>query len=145
LTAQFPTRRRILGLTAAAVAAAACIFEWKMGPESLVRTILAHRFPGVRIDPASVAVLTRDLMAARFQGFGRRVALESGARAAAIVGLDALSKWGPTAGTFAQLERKIVTFFVLGSNFLDVKNYDTELVTYVQAPGVCPNRFAEYD
>lgn len=99
----------------------------------------------MRINATGIAALTRDVKAAKFQTFGRRLALEAGARAAGIVGLDALAQWKITATQFSQLERKVVTFFILGSDFLDVKDPKSDLVTYVAAPEVCPNRFAEYD
>jgi len=144
--AQHPSRRSILGLLSAVGAAlAGGVYVWKAGPESLVGKILARRFPDVKIDAASIAALTRDVKDAKFQTLGRRLALEGGARAAGIVGVDALARWKLTAPSFAQLERKAVTFFILGSDFLDVKDPRSDRVTYVEAPLVCPNRFAEYD
>jgi hypothetical protein len=144
--ANHPSRRSILGmLTAVGAAVAGGAYFWKAGPESLVGKILARRFPGVRIDAASITALTRDVKDAKFQTLGRRLALEGGARAAGIVGVDALARWKLTAASFSQLERKAITFFILGSDFLDVKDLKTDRVTYVEAPMVCPNRFAEYD
>jgi hypothetical protein len=138
------SRRAMLALLTAAGAASG-IFVWKADPEALIGKIFSRRFPGVRVNATGIAALTRDIKAARFQTFGRRLALESGARAASIVGLDALAQWKLTATQFSQLERKVVTFFILGSDFLDVKDPKSDLVTYVAAPEVCPNRFAEYD
>jgi hypothetical protein len=141
-----PSRRTVLGLLAAAGAAVASgVYALKTGPEALVGKILARQFPGIRIDAAGIAALTRDVKEAKFQTFGRRLALEGGARAAGLVGLDPLARWTWTAASFSQLERKVVTSFILGSDFLDVKDPTTNLVTYVEAPIVCPNRFAEYD
>jgi len=132
-------------LAAAGAASAAGGYVWKAGPDALIGKILSRRFPGVRINATSIAALTRDIKAARFQTFGRRLALEGGARAAGIVGLDALAQWKLTAAQFSQLERKVITFFILGSDFLDVKDPKSELVTYGAMPELCPNRFAEYD
>ncbi|HTO62716.1 MAG TPA: hypothetical protein VMM15_15820 [Bradyrhizobium sp.] len=141
-----PSRRTVLGLFAAVGAVLASgVYAFRTGPEALVGKILARQFPGVRIDAAGIAALTRDVKEARFQSFGRRLALEGGARAAGIVGLDTLAQWKWTAASFSQLERKVVTFFILGSNFLDVRDPKADLVSYVEAPLVCPNRFAEYD
>jgi hypothetical protein len=143
---QRPSRRTVLGLFAAAGAVlAGGVYAIRTGPEALVGRILARQFPGVRIDATGIAALTRDVKQARFQTFGRRLALEGGARAAGIVGLEPLARWKWTASSFSQLERKVVTFFLLGSDFLDLKDPTAGLVTYVEAPLVCPNRFAEYD
>jgi hypothetical protein len=65
--------------------------------------------------------------------------------AAAIVGINPLAQWKLTAYQYYQLERKVATFFILGSNFLDVKDTRSDLVIYRATPEVCPNRFAEYD
>jgi hypothetical protein len=139
------SRRTVLTLlTAAGGTAAAGLYFWKSTPEALIGGILKRRFPDVSVNAASIAALTRDIRAARFQTFGRRVALEVGARAAGVVGIDALGQWKKTAPQFSQLERKVVTFFILGSNFLDVKDPKSDTVTYESSPEICPNRFAEY-
>jgi hypothetical protein len=132
-------------LTAAGAASAVEAYVWRTSPEALIGKILSRRFPSVRVSMESIAAITRDIKVARFQTFGRRLALEGGARAAGIVGLDALAQWKLTAAQFSQLERKVVTFFILGSNFLDVKDPKSDLVTYEAVPELCPNRFAEYD
>jgi hypothetical protein len=138
------SRRTTLSLLAAAGAASATLV-WRSSPEALVEKIIRHRFPGVRVNASAIAALTRDLKATKFQTFGRKVALESGARVASILGLDALARWKLTATQFSQLERRIVTLFITGSDFLDVSDPKSDVVTYVSAPEVCPNRFAEYD
>jgi len=139
------SRRVVLTLlTAAGATSAAGIYFWKHTPEALIGKILTRQFPGVNVNAASIAALTRDIKAARFQTFGRRLALEVGARAADVIGIDALAQWKKTAPQFSQLERKVVTSFILGSDFLDVKDPKSDLVTYDSTPEICPNRFAEY-
>jgi phosphoglycerate dehydrogenase-like enzyme len=138
------SRRAMLSLLAAAGAASAT-FAWLAGPEDLVGKIIRRRFPGVRVNATAIAALTRDVKAAKFQTFGRKLALESGARAAGILGLDLLAQWKLTAKEFSQLERRVVTIFITGSDFLDVTDPKSDVVTYVSAPEVCPNPFAEYD
>jgi hypothetical protein len=142
-----PSRRIMLGLLIAASAASAGgAYLWTVGgPDALIGKILNRQFPGIRINAASIAALTRDIKAARFQTFGRRLALEGGARVAGVVGLDAFARWKLTATQFSQLERKLLTFFLLGSDFLDVRDPKSDLVTYEAVPQACPNRFAEYD
>jgi hypothetical protein len=56
-----------------------------------------------------------------------------------------MTRWRLTATGFSQLERKIVTFLVLGSDLLDVKDPKTDIVTYNTFPEACPNRFARYE
>jgi hypothetical protein len=141
-----PSRRTALGfLAAAGVAVAGSVYALRSGPEALVATILARQFPGVKLSTDGIAALTRDLKEAKFQTFGRRLALEGGARAARLIGIDTLAQWKWTAPSFAQLERRVITLFILGSDFLDIKDPKSDPVTYVEAPLVCPNRFAEYD
>jgi hypothetical protein len=142
---RFSRRVMLAFLTAAGATSAAGAYVWNAGPDALIGKILRRRFPGVRVNATSIAALTRDIKATRFQTFGRRLALEGGARAAGIVGLDVLAQWELTATQFSQLERKVVTFFILGSDFLDFKDPKSDLVTYEAMPELCPNRFAEYD
>ncbi|MGA7805722.1 hypothetical protein [Bradyrhizobium sp.] len=140
------SRRTVLGfLSAAGAMSLGAGFLWVRRPETLIKEIVARRFPGVKISPGGIAALTRDLEQARFQEWGRRIALEAGVLAAGIVGIDALARWRISAAQFSQLERKVVTFLVLGSDLLDVKDPKTELVTYTAMPAMCPNRFAQYD
>jgi hypothetical protein len=115
------------------------------GPESLIRKILFRRFPELRMSEASIMALTSDVMQARFRGLRRRTAVQGGAWVAGIVGIDALAKWEITTESFHHLERQIVTYFILGSDFLDVTDIKRDMVTYAGTPEVCPNRFAEYD
>jgi hypothetical protein len=132
-------------LAAVGGAATTGVYIWRAGPDTLVGEILRRRFPDVRIKPASIDRLTRDIQAARSLTFSRRLALEGGARAAYVVGLNVFEQWQMTSKLFSQLERKVVTFFVLGSDLLDVKDPKSDLVTYYSAPDVCPSRFASYD
>jgi hypothetical protein len=141
-----PSRRTLLALlTAAGAVSAGGAYFWKIGPDTLIAKILSHRLPGVQIDATSIAALSRDVQIDRFHSFPRKLALEGGALAASIIGIDALAQFKPTATQFAQLERVVVTLFIFGSNFLDVKNPKLDLVTYSAVPDVCPNPFAQYD
>jgi hypothetical protein len=140
------SRRTMLALLSGAGAMSlGAGFLWLRRPETLIREIVANRFPGINISPGGIALLTRDLKQARFQEWGRRIALEAGALAAGVVGIDALARWRISAAQFSQLERKVVTFLVFGSDLLDLKDPKTELVTYTAMPEMCPNRFAQYD
>ena len=138
-----PSRRSILAmLTALGAASAGGAYLWTSGPDALIGKILRRRLPGVRIDPASIAVLSRDIRA-EFHTVPRRVAFHGAAAAARIIGTDALARLRPVE--VDHLERKVLTFFILGSNYLDVKDPKTDLVTYYPPPWPCGNRFAEYD
>jgi hypothetical protein len=129
-------------LAALGASSAGGAYLWSIGPDALIRTILSRRLPGVRIDSASIAVLSRDIQA-EFRTVPRRAALHGAAAAARIIGIDALARLRPVEVN--HLERKILTFFILGSNFMDVKDPKTDLVTYYPPPWPCINRFAEYD
>jgi hypothetical protein len=131
-------------LTALGAASASGAYFWTSGPDALIGKILSRRLPGVRIDPASIAALSRDIKA-EFETVPRRLALEGAALAANIVGIDALSKFKLKAMEISHLERKVLTFFILGSNYLDVKDPKSDLVTYYAAQWRCGNRFAQYD
>jgi len=124
---------------------ASLVYLWTSSLEALIGKIFAYRFPGVRVDAACISALTRDIKAASFLTFSRRLALEAGARVAVVVGTNSLAQWKLTAYQYYQLERKVTTYFILGSNFLDVKDPQSTIVTYSGVPDVCPNRFAEYD
>jgi hypothetical protein len=139
------SRRGILALMSAGVLAATGSFLLVDGTESLIRKILARRFPGVQMSQASLAALQRDLILARFRNFRRRTALQAGAWAADAVGIESLATWKMTAELFHHVERQVVTYFLLGSDFLEMSKKGRYFVTYTQAPEVCPNRFAEYD
>jgi hypothetical protein len=141
-----PSRRTFLALLAAvgAVSAGGTYF-WTRGPDTLIGKIFARRLPGVKIDKASIAALSRDVQADRFRSFARKLALGSGAFAASIVGIDTLAQFKLTATQFTQLERVVITLFIFGSDYLNVKDPKVDLVTYSGIPEVCPNPFAQYD
>jgi hypothetical protein len=132
-------------LAVSGVSLAAGTFVWRSSLESLIGKIVAYRFPGIKIDDASIAALTRDIKSAPFVTFDRRLAIEAGARVASIIGIESLAQWKSIAYQYYQLERKVATFLILGSNYLDLKDPGSETVTYRGVPDVCPNRFAEYD
>lgn len=141
-----PSRRTLLALlTSVGAVSAGGVYSWRMGPDTLIRKILSHRLPGIRVDAASIAALSRDVERDRFHSFPRKLALESGALAASIMGIDALAQFKPTATQFAQLERVVITLFILGSDYLSVKDPKFDLITYSAVPEVCPNPFAQYD
>ena len=146
MTAPRLSRRTLLTLlTAVGAASAGGTYLWRIGPDALIGKILSHRMPGVRIDAASIPALSRDVQMDRFQSFPRKLSLQGGALVASITGIEALIQFKPTATQLAQLERVVVTLFIFGSNFLDVKNPKTDLVTYSAVPDVCLNPFAQYD
>jgi hypothetical protein len=118
------------------------VYAWSSGPDALVRKILGRRLPGVRIDPASIAVLSRDIQG-DFETLPRRLGLHGVAAAVRVIGIDTLAKFRPVE--VDHLERKVLTFFMLGSNYMDVKDPRMDLVTYYAQPWPCGNRFAEYD
>jgi hypothetical protein len=141
-----PSRRTLLALlTSVGVVSAGGVYFWRMGPDALIRKILSHRLPGVRIDATSIAALSRDVQRDRFHSFHRKLALEGGALAVSVMGIDALAQFKPTATQFAQLERVVITLFIFGSDYLNVKDPKLDLVTYSAVPEVCPNPFAQYD
>jgi hypothetical protein len=141
-----PSRRAILVmLTATSAASAGGAYLWTIGPDALIGKILRRRLPGVRIDADSIATLSRDVQAALFKTLARRLALEGGALATSIIGIDTVAEFPPTKTEFYRLERIVLTFFILGSNFLDVRDPKLNPVSYYTAPGACPNRFAKYD
>jgi hypothetical protein len=141
-----PSRRSVLTmLTAAGAASAGGAYLWTIGPDALIGKILSRRLPGVRTDAASIAALSGDVQALLFKTLFRKVALEGGALVASIIGIDALANFKLTTTEFSRLERIVITFFILGSNYLDVRSSKSKLVTYYGAPGTCPNPFAQYD
>jgi hypothetical protein len=142
-----PSRRVILAMLAGAgVASAGGLYFWTNGVDGLIGKILARRLPDLRIDAASIAALSRDVQATGvFKTLVRSLALETTALAASIVGVDLLARFKLTATEFSRLERLVLTPFILGSNYLDVSDPTSDLVTYYKAPGICGNRFAQYD
>jgi len=141
-----PSRRTLLALlTSVGAVSAGGIYFWRIVPDVLIAKILSRRLPGVRIDAVSIAALSRDVQRDRFHSFPRRLALESGALAASIIGIDALAQFKLTATQFSQLERVVITLFIFGSDYLDVKDPKLDLVTYNAVHDVCSNPFAQYD
>jgi hypothetical protein len=146
-----PSRRSVLMfISAAGAAVAAASLSLIAGPESLIESILVKRILSrgstkLRMSQESLTALTADVMQAHFQSFSRKFAVKGGARVANIVGIDALAKWAITAELFQHFERQVITYFILGSDFLEVRDPKIDVVTYTATPDVCPNRFAQYD
>jgi hypothetical protein len=140
-----PSRRSVVAmLIAVSAASAGGAYFWTVGPDALIGKILNRRLPGVRIDAASFAALSRDVLT-DFQTVPRRLALEGASLAASIVGIDALAKFKLKAMEISHLERRVMTLFLLGSNFLHVKDPKSDPVTYYAPPWPCGNPFAEFD
>jgi hypothetical protein len=119
-------------------------YWWTLGPDGLISKILIRRLPGLRIDKASIAALSRDVQANRgIDSFGRKLGYKGKAFAATIVGIDAVAHFWLTAAQFEQLERVVITLFILGSNYLNDPR--PEVITYSGIPDLCPNPFAQYD
>src|ERR1700730_15908940 len=116
--ARLSRRNFLVSMAAACAFSAGAAYFWTRGADALVEAILVRRLPGVRIDKASIAALSRDIQADRFHSFARKFALGCGAFAASIVGIDAVSHFGLTSTQFAQLERLVITVFIFGSNYL---------------------------
>jgi hypothetical protein len=141
-----PSRRAILGtLTAAGAASAVGVYFWTIGADALIGKILSRRLPGVRIDTVSIASLSRDVQATFSNTLIRRASLKGGALASRIAGIDALANFKLTAREFSRLERIVLTYFIFGSNFLDVEDPQLDMITYYRMPETCQNPFAEYD
>jgi hypothetical protein len=141
-----PSRRSVLTLlTAAGAASAAGAYFWTKGPVNFIGEILQRQLPGLRTNAASIAALSSDVQAALFKTLDRRLGLEAGAFASSVVGVEALAHFKLTSTQFSRLERVVITFFILGSNYLDVKNPTTELVTYYTPSEVCPNPWAQFN
>jgi hypothetical protein len=141
-----PSRRAILGtLTAAGAASAVGVYFWTIGADALIGKILSRRLPGVRIDTVSIASLSRDVQATFSNTLVRRASLKGGALATRIAGIDALANFKLTAREFSRLERIVLTYFIFGSNFLDVEDPQSDMITYYRMPETCQNPFAEYD
>jgi hypothetical protein len=141
-----PSRRAILGtLTAACAASAVGAYLWTIGADALIGKILNRRLPGVRIDTVSIASLSRDVQATFSNTLVRRASLKGGALATRIAGIDALANFKLTAREFSRLERIVLTYFIFGSNFLDVEDPQLDMITYYRMPETCQNPFAEYD
>lgn len=113
--------------------------------DNFISKILTRRMPGVRIDPTCIGALSRDIQLGVLQSWNRKLAVICGAIAARIVGIEVLAHFRLTETKFSQLERKVLTLFILGSNLLDVGDPTLDLVTYFTAAEPCPNRFARYD
>jgi hypothetical protein len=140
------TRRAVFATLAGAATILGGICYFEIGEkDDLIARVLKRRLPGVRVEPASMAALSRDIQASLFKTSLRRIALRGGGLAADVIGIDSIAEIAITAKEFQRLERIVVTFFILGSNFLDVDDPKIKLVTYYAAPGVCPSRFAQYD
>jgi hypothetical protein len=140
------TRRAVFATLTGAATALGGIYYFEVGgKDDFIGKVLKRRLPGVHVEPTSTAALSRDIQASLFKTSFRRIALRGGGLAADVFGIDSIAEIAITAKEFQRLERIVVTFFILGSNFLDVDDPKKELVTYYAAPGVCPSRFAQYD
>jgi hypothetical protein len=148
-----PSRRNLLVFMAIVPAATAIGgYWWTLGPDAFISKILIRRLPGLRVDKASIALLSRDVQADRIGAwqettglvsFGRKLGFKGKAFAATIVGIDAVAHFWLTAAQFERLERVVITLFILGSDYLNDPRPD--VVTYSGTPDVCPNPFAQYD
>ncbi|MCC7251287.1 hypothetical protein [Hyphomicrobium sp.] len=106
-----------------------------------IETLVARHLPGSRIDPPSLAAFSDDKLAEIGHNPNYRIYAAS-----LSAGIDISTLSGALRDKVEAFERKIVSDFLLGSNFFFLDDPRMEPVTYDgEAPIGCRNPFAVFD
>jgi hypothetical protein len=66
-------------------------------------------------------------------------------RAAEMTGLKTVTADAVMAGDIEQFERKLLTSFVMSTNYLELEHPESEPVSYLGVMNACANPFAKFD
>jgi len=139
-----PTRRKLLvasaGVATLGAAGAVWVGSRYDGPQAWIEAVIRRNLPGIRLDPASLAKFVAEF-AARREVNGRS--------ASTAMLLDqtvpALTRRVAKAQRQVErLERRVVTEYLIGSNFFRVRDPRAEVIVYAGAIPACGNPFAMF-
>lgn len=139
------TRRGFLITGGAALAAAGTTALWQLGTSTgwraaWIERVIRSNLPGVKLDERSLGEFVRTMLNAEF--------LAPSTHKAAVMA-DQAAPWltgrvPKLRNGLATLERKVLTEYLLGSDFFRVRDPKREPVTYYGPALACSNPFARF-
>jgi hypothetical protein len=103
-----------------------------------IEALLRRNLPGIEIEPGSLARFVQEMLATDLLVSRKRALVAS----ADLAAPQLTARVGSVRRFREEAERKIVTDFLMGSNFFRVANPAAEPIVYYGRPAVCPNPFA---
>jgi hypothetical protein len=139
-----PARRRLLvaasGVAVLGGTGALWIGSRLDGKRAWIEAVLREHLPGVQLDPASLATFVAHFAENRVFEDGRsNLAMMLDQSVPSLT--QQVSK---AARRVDRLERRVVTEYLLGSNFFRVADPRKETIVYSAAPPACGNPFAVF-
>jgi hypothetical protein len=138
------TRRKLLAAGAGVAALGATGAIWMgsryAGPYAWIEAVLRSNLPGMQLEPQSLAKFVREI-AARPDINNRtaRLAMTLDQTAPAIT-----RRMSVAQRRVARLERRVLTEYLVGSNFFRVSDPQSEAIVYAGALPACGNPFAKF-
>ena len=139
-----PARRKLLvagaGVATLGAAGALWIGSRYDGPHAWIEAVLRRNLPGVRLDPESLAKFVAEL-AERPDIKNRKTHLAMTLDQTMPAITRQMSK---AQRRVERLERRVVTEYLVGSNFFRVSDPSAEVIVYAGAMPACGNPFARF-
>ncbi len=141
------SRRTVLAASAVGAGATAVslpVLFRSQNETNLIRHILEKNLPGVLYTDADLQRLRDDVVRLEYGGRNKKRAFFLMATSSTVVNPEAVFATGRLAAFYQTLERNVITYFLLGSDFFDVPKPVGATLTYNGYEPACGNRFANF-
>lgn len=137
-----PTRRQVVlgGIVTGGVAAGGGIYAAAADRSEFFKAMISDALPGVTFDPTAFQEFTVEMRKNRNPDFDTKLQLLASLNR--VTGYGSIKQALKNSWNYEKFRREMLTSFLIGSNFFQVKDPMAEPIKYLTYPVACTNPFA---